>query len=67
MESEGLSTEEARKRIWMLDRYGLVTVNRPTGHLDEHKGLYAKKARHIEASNLDEIIDLVKPTCLIGN
>lgn len=64
MEQEGMKREEARKRIWMTDSKGLLTVDRPKGGVDNHKALYAKKANHL--SNLDDIVDLVKPSCIIG-
>ena len=64
MEQEGMKREEARKRIWMIDSKGLLTVDRPTGGIDNHKTLYAKKAAHL--NNLDDIVELVKPSCIIG-
>lgn len=63
MEQEGMNTEDARKRIWMIDSRGLVTRDR-TGN-DHHKMLFAKEAK--STKNLEEIVDLVKPSCIIGN
>ena len=63
MEQEGMSTEDARSKIWMIDSKGLVTLNRNTGN-DSHKMQYAKQAANTK--NLEEVIDLVKPSCIIG-
>lgn len=63
MEAEGMSKEDAISRIWMLDSRGLVTLSR--GNTDDaHKMSYAKQAT--ETKNLEEIIELVRPSCLIG-
>ncbi|CAG2112006.1 unnamed protein product, partial [Medioppia subpectinata] len=63
MEQEGLSTEDARNRIWLLDSQGLVTMSR-MGRNDKHKMQFAKQAA--DTKNLEEIVDLVKPSCIIG-
>ncbi|CAG2163543.1 unnamed protein product [Oppiella nova] len=63
MEQEGMSTEDARSRIWLIDSQGLVTLSR-TGRVDPHKQHYAKQAT--ESKNLEEIVDLVRPSCIIG-
>ncbi len=64
MVQEGMKIEDARNRIWMLDSKGLVSVNRPGGDIDEHKGQYAKAVTH--TNNLEEVVDNVKPSVLIG-
>jgi malate dehydrogenase (oxaloacetate-decarboxylating)(NADP+) len=61
MEKEGMKTEEAINRIWLIDSQGLVTTNRTN---DKHKMIYAKHA--VSTKNIEEIVDLVKPSCIIG-
>ncbi|XP_015785575.1 NADP-dependent malic enzyme isoform X1 [Tetranychus urticae] len=63
MEKEGVPNEEARDRIWLMDSRGLVVENREGG-LDNEKIKFAKKAEPMK--NLEAIVDLVKPTALIG-
>lgn len=46
MEKEGLSKKEACSRIWLFDSHGLVSRNRPTNGLDDHKNKYAKDCEH---------------------
>ena len=61
---EGLSREEALKRIWLRDSKGLVVKNRPEGGISEPKEPFAHE--HAPVSDLMEIIKDIKPTCLIG-
>jgi malate dehydrogenase (oxaloacetate-decarboxylating)(NADP+) len=62
-EEHSLSTEEARKLVWMTDSKGLVTTTRD-GNLQEHKLPYARDEK--PAATLLEIVKRVKPTILIG-
>lgn len=64
MEMDGLTTEMARSKIWMLDIHGLLARGRPEGDLGGHKSWYAKDHKPIKG--LKEVVDLVKPTTLIG-
>ncbi|MCE9507065.1 MAG: NAD-dependent malic enzyme [Alphaproteobacteria bacterium] len=57
----GLSEEEARQRLWLVDSKGLVTAGR--GTLEENKQPYAHD--HAAMNLLDAIRD-IKPTVLIG-
>ncbi|MBF0297617.1 MAG: NAD-dependent malic enzyme [Oligoflexia bacterium] len=69
---EGLTKEEAIKRIWTTDSKGLVTKDRPK--LEEFKATYARAVDEIsnyKCSNhskitLEEVILNAKPTILIG-
>jgi len=64
MEEEGLTIEEARKQIWMTDSRGLITIDRPSGGITVRKAKYAKAFQHVK--DLDQIVGLVQPTCIIG-
>lgn len=70
MVAEGLTDEEARERIFMVDRFGLITDNQPNV-LDFQKKL-AQKASVVESWDTTDVISLLdvvqnaKPTVLIG-
>ncbi|XP_037946211.1 NADP-dependent malic enzyme-like isoform X2 [Teleopsis dalmanni] len=60
----GLTEEEAKKRIWMVDSKGLIVVDRPKGGLTSHKLRFAQNHEPIDC--LAEVVKAVKPTVLIG-
>ena len=62
---QGMSKEEARSRIWLVDSQGLVYDAR--GSMAEHKRLFAR-TDYIgpPLTNLVDIIQYVKPTALLG-
>ncbi|HEV2460278.1 MAG TPA: NAD-dependent malic enzyme [Ktedonobacterales bacterium] len=72
MTLEGLSEEQARSTIWLLDRRGLVHTGR--ADLDAAKRLYAQPwgsaagaaSTTPEAPSLEEVVAHVHPTILIG-
>lgn len=64
MMTEGISREEAREKIWMVDIDGLLAKGRPEGKLGGHKWYYAKD--HEVMKDFGEIVKTVKPTILIG-
>lgn len=64
MMQEGLSEEEATKKIWLVDSRGLIVKNRPKGGLSEHKAHYAHE--HEPVDTLVEAVRELKPTILIG-
>ncbi|XP_024937546.1 NADP-dependent malic enzyme isoform X6 [Cephus cinctus] len=64
MEREGVSVEEAKQRIWMVDSKGLIVKNRPEGGITEHKVHFARDDAPIKT--LGEVVKLAKPTVLIG-
>jgi len=57
----GLSENEARQRLWFIDRHGLVVKNR--SHLDPHNLAYAHE--HPPADFINAIND-IRPNILIG-
>jgi malic enzyme len=73
MTDEGLSRDEAIKRIWTVDSSGLVTKAR--ANVEEFKAKYARKVDEIAGYEcrdraritLLETIANVKPTILLGN
>lgn len=71
MVAEGLTDAEARARVFMVDRFGLITENQP--NLLDFQRKLAQKAEVVEQwANIDEVISLMdvvqnaKPTVLIG-
>ncbi|WFC99212.1 malate dehydrogenase (oxaloacetate-decarboxylating) (NADP(+)) [Malassezia yamatoensis] len=65
-EGNGMSKEEARKRIWTTDSKGLVTMNRGDD-LAEHKKYFARRDNGDDQfKNLEDIVDYVKPTAIFG-
>ena len=71
MVRDGLSEDEARRRVWLIDRNGLVTDDMPG--LPGYQAAYARPAaevvdweRHGGTIGLLETVKQVKPTILIG-
>ena len=62
-DEHSMSTEEARKLVWMVDSRGLVATTRESG-LEKHKIPYARD--EAPAAELIEVVKRVKPTILIG-
>jgi len=61
---EGVKREDALKRIWLRDSKGLVVKDRPDGGISEPKEPFAHE--HAPMTDLMDIIQDIKPTCLIG-
>ena len=61
---EGISQEEARKKIWMKDSRGLVVKDRPKGGISEHKAPFAHE--HAPMDDLGDMVNELKPSILIG-
>ncbi|XP_039290602.1 NADP-dependent malic enzyme isoform X1 [Nilaparvata lugens] len=64
MVKEGISEEEAKKRIFLFDSRGLVVKNRPTGGISEHKAKFAQVMDPID--KLHDVVKKVKPSVIIG-
>lgn len=64
LENEGLSLQEARDKIWMVDIDGLLALERPEGGLDGHKKFYAKS--HAPIKDFTAVVNELKPSVLIG-
>ena len=71
MQRDGLSREEAKKRVWLIDINGLVTDDMP--NLPDYQQEYARPAAEVAAwtkndgkIGLLEVVKQVKPTILIG-
>ncbi|TFK38172.1 hypothetical protein BDQ12DRAFT_684090 [Crucibulum laeve] len=62
---QGLSEEEARRKIWLVDSQGLVYDSR--GRLAEHKKYFSRNDYNgPPMTNLTDIIEYVRPTALLG-
>ncbi|KAJ7341700.1 hypothetical protein JRQ81_006443 [Phrynocephalus forsythii] len=62
MEKNGITKEEALKKIWMVDSKGLIVKGRAS--LTSEKERFAHQ--HNEMKNLEEIVKKIRPTVLIG-
>jgi malate dehydrogenase (oxaloacetate-decarboxylating)(NADP+) len=60
----GLSEQEARDKVWLVDSKGLVVKDRPEGCVNHLKAPFAKNCSPLK--NLTQIVDFIKPTALIG-
>lgn len=63
MLEEGISEDDARSKIWMVDSRGLLAKGRESP-ITGHKTHFAKDYKPM--SNLEEIVEELKPTILIG-
>ncbi|KAM4702303.1 NADP-dependent malic enzyme, mitochondrial isoform 1-T3 [Discoglossus pictus] len=62
MEKEGISREEAVKKIWMVDSKGLIVKGR--GNLNHEKEMFAQD--HPQVKTLEEAVRILKPSAIIG-
>lgn len=64
MKTEGITEEEAKSKIWMVDSKGLIVKNRPKGGLTEHKLHFAREDKPIDT--LLDVVKIAKPSVIIG-
>nr|CAH8860687.1 unnamed protein product [Trichobilharzia regenti] len=62
----GLTMEEARQHIYMIDSKGLIVEGRKSGGINSHKLRFARPSGTPELTSLAEIIKYSKCTSLIG-
>lgn len=61
----GLSKEEAKRRIFMVDRKGLITMTRGD-KLNEWKQMFARDDNSPDLPSLLDVVKYVKPNALFG-
>ncbi|KAG5317740.1 MAOX enzyme, partial [Pseudoatta argentina] len=64
MQKEGVTKEEAKSKIWMVDSKGLIVKDRPKGGLTEHKLHFARDNKPIDT--LLDVVKIAKPSVIIG-
>jgi malate dehydrogenase (oxaloacetate-decarboxylating) len=64
MMQQGLSCEEAKKQIFLIDRQGLLTED--SCHLSSNQRFFAQKNAQFTGLSLEEAVLLIKPSILIG-
>ncbi|XP_072765667.1 NADP-dependent malic enzyme isoform X5 [Anoplolepis gracilipes] len=64
MKREGVTEEEAKSKIWMVDSKGLLVKDRPKGGLTEHKLHFAREDK--PRDTLLEVVRTAKPSVIIG-
>ncbi|XP_068107457.1 NAD-dependent malic enzyme, mitochondrial isoform X2 [Hyperolius riggenbachi] len=65
MMEAGISAEEARKNIWMFDKYGLMTPGREEG-VDSNQESFAHAPPDQPINSFLEAVHVLKPTAIIG-
>ncbi|KAJ1611390.1 malate dehydrogenase (oxaloacetate-decarboxylating)(NADP+) [Cryptosporidium canis] len=66
MEMEGINYQTALEKFWLVDSKGLITNSRDIGSLDKFKVPFVRKNIDKNITDLVEIVQLVKPTILLG-
>ncbi|KAA0196520.1 Malic oxidoreductase [Fasciolopsis buskii] len=62
----GMTEEQAKEHLFLVDSKGLVVKDRKTGGLTSHKLEFARPAGTPELTSLEEIIKYTKCTALLG-
>ncbi|XP_050455916.1 NADP-dependent malic enzyme isoform X3 [Cataglyphis hispanica] len=64
MKKEGMTEEEAKNKIWIVDSKGLLVKDRPKGGLTEHKMQFVRNDDPIDS--LLDVVKKAKPSVIIG-
>ncbi|XP_038599574.1 NAD-dependent malic enzyme, mitochondrial isoform X1 [Tachyglossus aculeatus] len=65
MIENGVPAEEARKKIWMFDKFGLLIQERKEG-IDGHQEAFAHQAPDQLPNTFEDAVNILKPSAIIG-
>ncbi|XP_067845504.1 NAD-dependent malic enzyme, mitochondrial [Heptranchias perlo] len=65
MKESGMPEEEAQKKIWMFDKYGLLCQGRSEA-IDSHQEAYVHPVPGQLAKTFLEAVNILRPTAIIG-